>query len=89
MKPPAAGNGRPKGAVNKTTTMLKEAILQAGENAGGKEGLIGYLTRQATEEPVAFMGMLGKVLPHTIAGDPNAPLQFEEIRRVIVDPGKG
>lgn len=55
--------GRVKGTPNKTTATLKEAILLAAEAAGGKDGLVSYLTQQASEEPVAFMGLLGKVLP--------------------------
>ena len=33
-KPPAAGKGRPKGAQNKTTTTLKQAILVAAAKHG-------------------------------------------------------
>lgn len=62
-----AGPGRPKGSVNKTTGMLKDAILQAAQNAGGgKDGLVRYLTRQADENPGPFLALLGKVLPSDI-----------------------
>lgn len=57
------GPGRPKGKPNKTTTLLKDAILEAATKAGGKEGLVGYLTLQASENPTGFMTLLGKVLP--------------------------
>lgn len=76
--PPAAGKGRPKGAVNKTTALLKDAILTAAADAGnktGEDGLVSYLTQQAEENPVAFMGLLGKVLPLQIAGDPDQPVK--------------
>jgi hypothetical protein len=33
-KPPAAGNGRPKGAKNKNSKLLKDAILEAAERLG-------------------------------------------------------
>ncbi len=46
----------------------------AAEQAGDKEGLVGYLKKQAEEEPVAFMGLLGKVLPMQIQGDADNPL---------------
>lgn len=62
-KPPAAGKGRPKGSVNKTTALLKDAILAAAEQAGGSQGLTGYLVTQAKKNPNAFMPLLGKVLP--------------------------
>lgn len=61
--------GRQKGTPNKTTALLKDAILQAAENAGGDDGLVGYLTMQATISPAAFMALLGKVLPMTVTGD--------------------
>ncbi len=88
--PPAAGKGRPKGAVNKTTALLKDAILTAATQAGdktGKDGLVSYLTQQAEENPVAFMGLLGKVLPLQIAGDPDQPL--ETITRIELVPFYG
>jgi hypothetical protein len=62
-RPPAAGKGRPKGARNKTTTLLKDAILMAAAAAGGKEGLVGYLTTRAKKQPGPFLALLGKVLP--------------------------
>lgn len=57
------GPGRPKGVPNKTTTVLKEAILQAATEAGGKDGMIGYLKAQAIANPQSFLPLLGKVLP--------------------------
>jgi hypothetical protein len=60
--------GRAKGTPNKTTALLKDALLIAAEQAGGKAGMVGYLTTQASENPAAFMSLLGKVLPLQIAG---------------------
>ena len=66
-RPPNAGKGRQRGVPNKTTTLLKEAILLAGEQHGedgnGKGGLVGYCRHLAAEEPRAFATLLGKVLP--------------------------
>lgn len=70
-----AGPGRPKGQPNKTTALLKDAILQAAE-AADKGGLVGYLTVQANENPGPFLALLGKVLPTQIAGDPDNPLKL-------------
>ena len=70
-----AGQGRPntggrqKGTLNKTLTLLKDAILEAADTAGGKEGLVGYLALQAREGSVAFMGLLGKLVPSQIAAE--------------------
>lgn len=67
-----AGKGRPRGAVNKTTGALKDAILKAAEKVGqdgeGKGGLQGYLQLVAKTDVKAFAGLLGKVLPLTVAG---------------------
>lgn len=66
--------GRKKGTPNKTTALLKDAILKAADNAGGPQGLIGYLQTQAAANPGPFMALLGKVLPMQIGGDPDNPI---------------
>ncbi len=57
--------GRKKGTPNKVTAELKDMILGALDDAGGQQ----YLQRQADENPTAFLGLVGKVLPTTIKGD--------------------
>ena len=82
-KPPPnltnAGKGRVKGTPNKTTALLKDAILlaaqKAGDNAEKDGGIVAYLVKQAEANPTAFMGLLGKVLPMQIVGDPDNPLK--------------
>ena len=64
-KPPAAGSGRVKGSQNKITRELKEMILEALDGAGG----VGYLINQAHEKPVAFLALVGKVLPLQVKGE--------------------
>ena len=64
--------GRAKGTPNKTTALLKDAILKAAERAGNKvgdDGMVSYLEVQAIENPGPFMALLGKVLPMQITGD--------------------
>jgi hypothetical protein len=75
--------GRAKGTPNKTTALLKDAILKAAEGAGGKDGLVGYLQKQASENPGPFMALLGKVLPMQIAGDPDNPVVVSITRRIV------
>lgn len=75
-----AGKGRPKGTPNKTTALLKDAILKAAEQAGnkvGSEGLVSYLEKQADEQPTAFMSLLGKVLPMQVTGEDGGALVVE------------
>lgn len=66
--------GRPKGVPNKSTQLLKDAILKAAEEAGGKEGLVGYLAAQAKDNPGPFLALLGKVLPMQVTGEGGGPL---------------
>lgn len=64
-KLPASGRGRPKGSPNKVTAAIKDMIVQALDEAGGKD----YLITQSRENPVAFMGLIGKVLPMQVTGE--------------------
>jgi hypothetical protein len=68
--------GRKKGTPNKTTALLKDAILRAAENAGKDEGMVGYLTAQAVLNPGPFMALLGKVLPMQVTGEEGGALQI-------------
>jgi hypothetical protein len=70
-KPPNAGKGRPKGTPNKITGELKEMILGALDQAGGME----YLAAKAESHPQAFMALIGRVLPMTIATDGDTGLK--------------
>ena len=76
-KPPRAGLGRPKGTQNKTTALLKDAILKAASQAGGKDGIVGYLAVQAAANPGPFMSLLGKVLPLQVTGKDDEPIKME------------
>ena len=80
------GPGRPKGTPNKTTSLLKDAVLQAATAAGGRDGLVGYLTQQAAQNPAPFLALLGKVLPLQVTGDGGGPLHVTAVVRRIVDP---
>lgn len=78
-----AGPGRPKGLPNKTTQALKDMILAALDAKGG----VSYLITQADANPTAFLTLVGKVLPLTVAGDPNAPITISITRRIIGGSG--
>jgi hypothetical protein len=65
-KPGAAKTGgRVKGTPNKVTGELKDMILSALSQSGG----VDYLVRQAEEKPVAFLALVGKVLPLQVNGE--------------------
>src|SRR3954468_2972614 len=79
----AKTGGRQRGTPNKMTKALKEMILGALDDAGGQA----YLMQQARDNPAAFMTLLGKVLPTTLAGDSHNPINsITRIEYVIVDP---
>jgi len=87
---------RKKGSPNKTTTILKEAIMLAAELEGwdghGTDGLTGYLRRAARDEMRAFLPLLAKVLPYTIAAEREQQVEVvyrsvEEIRREMLSRG--
>lgn len=69
--------GRPKGTPNKTTALLKEAVIMAAEQVGNglkarehKRGLVEFLKVQAAKENNApFMAMMAKVLPMQLTGE--------------------
>lgn len=71
--------GRAKGTPNKTTSLLKDAILIAASNAGGKGGLVAYLEKQASDNAAPFMTLLGKVLPTqtTHTGEDGGPIKHK------------
>jgi hypothetical protein len=70
------GPGRRKGQVNKTTALLKDAILKAADEAGGSGGLTAYLRVQAIENPGPFMALLGKVLPMQVTGEGGGAIEI-------------
>lgn len=72
----AKTGGRKKGTPNKQTALIKDAIIEAAEKAGGPNGMVGYLQRQADENPTAFMGLLGKVIPTQVEGTGGGPVMI-------------
>jgi hypothetical protein len=69
MERPRPPGGSRKGKPNKVTADVKTMILGALSDAGGQD----YLARQALEKPVAFLALLGRVMPLQLTGkDGNA-----------------
>ena len=69
------GRGRPKGVPNKTSAQLKGMILAALDQSGG----VDYLMERANDPRTAsaFLTLVGKVLPMTVAGDAESPVKVE------------
>ena len=75
------GGGSRKGRPNKLTADVKGMILAALDKAGG----VDYLLEQSQKNPAAFMTLVGKVLPTTLASDPDSPV-VHRIEVVAVNP---
>lgn len=76
---PRKGKGRAPGQPNKTTRVLREAVILAaelsGSNGRGKDGLVGYLLRCA-KQPKVFVPLLSKMLPLQITGLNGKPVEI-------------
>ena len=85
--------GRVKGTPNKSTALLKEAILGAatatGSDGAGKDGLMGYCGYLAKSEPKAFAQLLGKVLPMQVTGEDGGPIKITQVQLVALADGDG
>lgn len=82
-KPGERRGGRKPGTPNKLSGDVKAMILAALQEKGG----VDYLVAQAGENATAFLSLVGKVLPMTVAGDPDNPVKVAgKIELHIVDP---
>lgn len=80
--------GRQRGTPNRTTALLKDAIIKAaeavGEDGKGRGKLVGYCKMLAKNEPKAFSSLLGRVLPMQVTGEGGQPI-VTRVEHVIVD----
>lgn len=76
-RPPNAG--RKKGSENLATKSLKEMILGSLDQAGGQA----YLYEQAMKNPNAYITLIGKVLPTTLASDKDNPISAPVFQLVV------
>ena len=93
FQPGVSGNpaGKPRGTLNWVTRDLKTAILQAGEIAGGKEGLTGYLVLLARNNSSAYAGLLAKILPSVLAADADSRggnVEIRFVRHIVYPSGR-
>lgn len=82
------GPGRPKGAVNKNTRLVKDAIAEAFEKLGGMERLVAWAQENPDNEKVFYTALLPKLIPvqTEISGRDGGLIGIAEIQRIIVDP---
>jgi hypothetical protein len=74
------GKGRPKGAVNKTTASVKEALQAVYASRGGDDALERWAEANETE----FYKLWGRMLPQEVSGPGGGPVEFAGIVRRIV-----
>ena len=73
--PPNMGKGRPKGALNRTTTSAKEAIAIAADKLGGAERLVAWAQEDPTNERAFWTTIYPKLLPLQVSGEDGGPIQ--------------
>jgi hypothetical protein len=71
----AKTGGRRKGTPNKLNADVKAMILGALHQAGGED----WLLEQANANPVAFMTLIGKILPLQVTGKDGGPLEHRHM----------
>ena len=88
-------SGRKVGVRNKVTLALKDAIIEAcerlGEDGTGKDGLVGFLMKEARKKNnAAFMMLLRAVLPLHIEASVAPPRKYlteSEVRQLCAERG--
>jgi hypothetical protein len=76
--------GRKAGTPNKTTWVLREAVLTAAEAAGnevGGDGVVGFLKRVALNHPTSYLSLLARSMTQQLEPEQTSPP--EEDNRVL------
>src|SRR6516165_11048058 len=89
--PARRGNkhGRPKGVGNAIGTVMKAVLIEgAALSKRGRGSLLNYLASCADEYPLAYMRLLGRLIPHDLRlqlrAELDAPLETpEDVRRKL------
>ena len=78
------GQGRPKGSVNKHTTLAKDAIALAAQGLGGTDRLIAWAQEDPANERVFWGQIYTKLLPLQVTGEGGGPIQVGRIELVAL-----
>lgn len=82
------GRGRPKGSPNRIGKAAKEVIQQAATELGGAERLIAWVQEDPINERAFWSTIYPKLLPLTVAGDPENPLNTNLVVTFVKPDGK-
>lgn len=69
------GRGRPPGSQNRISKAAKEVIAAAAEELGGEARLVTWAKEDPKNESAFWSSIYPKLLPHTLAGDPDNPIK--------------
>jgi hypothetical protein len=75
-KAPNGGNGRPKGALNKTTQAAKDAIALAADRLGGVDRLVAWAQEAPENERAFWASIYPKLLPLQVTGEGGGPVRI-------------
>lgn len=88
-KPPRAGKGRPKGALNKTTKAAKEAIAIAAEELGGSDRLVAWAKEDPANERAFWTTIYPKLIPIDVKASGSLGLNVKRIELVDLGSSPG
>jgi len=74
-----AGKGRPKGSLNKSTLIAKEAISTAAEKLGGTDRLVKWAKEDSKNEAAFWTTIYPKLLPLQVNGAGDQGQHLHEI----------
>ena len=77
------GLGRPKGSLNRTTTVAKDILSDVADRLGGSNRLYAWVLADPDNEKAFWTGIWPKLLPLQIGGDQDAPLVTIVERRIV------
>ena len=77
-------HGRKAGTPNKFPVLVKDAIVQAATNKG-KGNLVAFFESQIDENPAAFLGLIGRVIPLQLDAQLNHHVTITAVTHRIVD----